>query len=76
MRELKLDMVIIVIIVIIQISALTFGLVQIEKERLIALVHYDGVIHLAPKKNTYRTKKSPKRYFESKSISGHSFNDD
>jgi hypothetical protein len=46
-RELSLDM---AVIVIIQISALTYGLMQIEKERLIALVHYDGVFHLVPKK--------------------------
>jgi hypothetical protein len=46
-RELSLDM---AVIVIIQISALTYGLMQIEKERLIALVHYDGVFHLVPQK--------------------------
>jgi len=45
-RELSLDM---AIIIIIQISALSFGLLQIEKERLVALVHYDGAFHLVPK---------------------------
>jgi len=29
---------------------LTYGLIQIEKERLVALVHYDDVFHLVPKK--------------------------
>lgn len=46
-RELIIDM---VIIAIIQASALTYGLIQIEKERLVALVHYDDVFHLVPKK--------------------------
>lgn len=46
-RELSLD---IIVIVMVQVSALTYGLMQIEKERLIALVHYDGIFHLVPKK--------------------------
>ena len=45
-RELSFDM---AIIIIIQVSALGYGLLQIEKERLIALVHYDGAFHLVPK---------------------------
>lgn len=46
-RELRLDF---ALIIIVQLSALTYGLIQIEKERVWALVHLDGMFNVVPKK--------------------------
>lgn len=46
-RELLLDM---FIILTIQISALSYGLIKIEQERIWAITHIDGVFVLVPKK--------------------------
>jgi hypothetical protein len=46
-RELLLDM---TIIVIIQLSALSYGFIKIEQERIWAIIHIDGVFVLVPQK--------------------------
>ncbi|PKI13053.1 hypothetical protein CXF71_20350 [Colwellia sp. 12G3] len=46
-RDLTLDM---SVILVIQISALGYGLTQIEQERTYAIVHLDGVFNLVAKK--------------------------
>lgn len=38
------------VIIFIQISALSYGLIQIENERVAVLVHYEDVFHIVPKK--------------------------
>lgn len=38
------------IIILLQISALSYGLIQIEKERVIAIVHFNGAFHSVAKK--------------------------
>ena len=49
-RELLID---IVVILIIQISALSYGLIQIEQERVWAIVHIDGIFMLVTKKEIH-----------------------
>ncbi|TPH12052.1 hypothetical protein [Litorilituus lipolyticus] len=55
--ELRLDM---LVIVLLQASALIFGLSKIEQERVWAIVHYDGAFHSITKKDIseseYKTK--------------------
>ena len=46
-QALLVDM---LIIVSLQLTALTYGLIQIEKEQVLAIVHYDGAFNLIPKK--------------------------
>lgn len=46
-RELMVDM---ILILTIQISALSYGLMKIEQERVWAIVHLDGMFNLVPKK--------------------------
>ncbi|RHW76697.1 hypothetical protein [Colwellia sp. RSH04] len=46
-KEIIFDM---VVIITIQVSALSYGLIKIEQERVWAIVHLDGVFNLAPKK--------------------------
>ena len=46
-RELVFDM---FIILIIQVTALSYGLFKIEQERVWAIIHLDGVFNLVPKK--------------------------
>ena len=46
-RERLLDM---LVIVVLQITALVYGLVQIEQERVWAIIHLDGVFNLVTKK--------------------------
>lgn len=46
-RELTSDM---LIIITIQVAALVYGLLQIEKERVIAIVHFQGAFHSVAKK--------------------------
>jgi hypothetical protein len=46
-RELWIDM---IMILSIQVSALSYGLIKIEQERVWAMVHLDGMFNLVPKK--------------------------
>jgi len=46
-KELFTDL---IVIILIQCSALSYGLYQIYQERIYALVHFDGVFHLVPHK--------------------------
>ncbi|XQW84405.1 hypothetical protein ACOYR1_14870 [Thalassotalea piscium] len=49
-KSKKAILVDIFVITILQLSALTYGLLQIEKERVVALVHSNGAFSLVPKK--------------------------
>jgi len=51
-RELVIDM---SIILLVQISALIYGLVQIEQQRVVALVHFEHVFHAVTKKDIDQT---------------------
>ena len=51
-RAIVFDM---VVILAVQISALTYGLVQIEQQRVVALVHFNNVFHLVTKQSVSGT---------------------
>jgi hypothetical protein len=54
-RELTID---IIAIGLIQISALTYGLKQIEQERVVALVHFENIFHAVTKKDIVSSQES------------------